>query len=106
MRIGALTVASTGANRDDLVASGVPFRTVHLHPNQHAGYFPAATQVHLVVHFRESDGMLLGAQGAGADGVDKRIDVLATAIRGHLTVADLVDLDLAYSPPYGNARTR
>jgi rhodanese-related sulfurtransferase len=104
VRMGTLTAALTGANRATLLSRGIAHHTLHLHPNQHAGYFPAATQVLLVVHFRESDGMLLGAQGAGADGVDKRIDVLATAIRGHLTVADLVDLDLAYSPPYGNAK--
>ncbi|WP_336625156.1 MULTISPECIES: FAD-dependent oxidoreductase [unclassified Microbacterium] len=103
VRIGALTVASTGANRDDLVAAGVPFRTVHLHPNQHAGYFPGASAVHLIAHI-DDDGTLLGAQAAGREGVDKRIDVLATAMRAGLRAPDLIDLDLAYAPPYGQAK--
>lgn len=104
VRVGALAAALTGANRETLAASGIPFRTLHLHPSQHAGYFPGAAQLHLVVHVREDDGLLLGAQAVGADGVDKRIDVLATAIRAGMTVADLIDLDLAYSPPYGQAK--
>ncbi|MBN9175870.1 MAG: FAD-dependent oxidoreductase [Microbacterium sp.] len=103
VRIGTITVASTGANRDDLAAAGVPFRTLHLHPNQHAGYFPGASAMHLVVHIGD-DGALLGAQAAGHDGVDKRIDVLATAMRAGLGAADLIDLDLAYAPPYGQAK--
>ena len=57
-----------------------------------------------MVHFRATDGLLLGAQAVGPDGVDKRIDVLATAIRNRMTVRDLIDLDLSYSPPYGNAK--
>ena len=104
VRVGELTAAMTGANRSALQQSGVDFRTIHLHPNQHAGYFPDATQVHLLVHFRAGDGRLLGAQGVGKDGVDKRIDVLATAIRAGLGVDDLIDLDLAYAPPYGSAK--
>jgi NADPH-dependent 2,4-dienoyl-CoA reductase/sulfur reductase-like enzyme/rhodanese-related sulfurtransferase len=104
VRVGELTAALTGANRATLVAQGIAHHTVHLHPNQHAGYFPGAAKIHLVVHFRASDGLLLGAQAVGADGVDKRIDVLAAALRSRLTVTELVDLDLAYSPPYGNAK--
>ncbi|MEU4361153.1 FAD-dependent oxidoreductase [Promicromonospora sp. NPDC023987] len=104
VRVGGLTAAMTGANRAALDASGVGYRTLHLHPNQHAGYFPGAAQIHLSVHIGADDGLLLGAQAVGADGVDKRIDVLATAIRTGMTVADLIDLDLAYSPPYGQAK--
>ena len=104
VRVGSLTAALTGANRASLDAAGTRYRTLHLHPNQHAGYFPGAAQLHLIVHFREEDGLLLGAQAVGADGVDKRIDVLATAIRSSLAVDDLMDLDLAYSPPYGAAK--
>jgi NADPH-dependent 2,4-dienoyl-CoA reductase/sulfur reductase-like enzyme/rhodanese-related sulfurtransferase len=104
VRVGELTAAMTGANRSALTAAGISFRTVHLHPNHHAGYFPGANPIRLLVHFREGDGLLLGAQAVGADGVDKRIDVLATAIRARMTVADLIDLDLAYSPPYGQAK--
>ena len=104
VRIGELTAAMTGANRAALAAAGIPYRTIHLHPFHHASYFPGAEQIHLLVHFRDGDGLLLGAQAVGAGGVDKRIDVFATAIRARLTVADLIDLDLAYSPPYGQAK--
>ncbi|MEV8267243.1 FAD-dependent oxidoreductase [Microbacterium sp. NPDC076911] len=104
VRVGSLAAALTGANRRALVDAGVEFRTLHLHANQHAGYFPGATQVHLVVHIAPEDGLILGAQAVGLEGVDKRIDVLATAIRAGMTVDELIDLDLAYSPPYGQAK--
>ncbi|MFP3712110.1 FAD-dependent oxidoreductase [Puerhibacterium sp. TATVAM-FAB25] len=104
VRVGDVTAAMTGANRAALDAAGVAYRTLHLHPNQHAGYFPGASQVHLVLHVGAEDGLLLGAQAVGADGVDKRIDVLATAMRARMAVTDLIDLDLAYSPPYGQAK--
>ena len=104
VRVGGLAAALTGANRSALDAAGIAYRTVHLHPNQHAGYFPGAGQVHLLLHIGATDGRLLGAQAVGADGVDKRIDVLATAIRAGLRIDDLIDLDLAYAPPYGQAK--
>jgi len=104
VRVGGLAAATTGANRADLDALGAPYRTLHLHPTQHAGWFPGALQLHLVVHVGAGDGRILGAQAVGPDGVDKRIDVLATALRAHLTVHDLVDLDLAYAPPFGAAK--
>lgn len=104
VRVGSLTAALTGANRATLDASGVTYRTLHLHANQHAGYFPGASQIHLIVHVAPGTGRILGAQAVGTDGVDKRIDVLATAIRSGLTVDELIDLDLAYSPPYGQAK--
>ncbi len=104
VRVGVLTAAMTGANRQSLAAAGIGYQTLHLHPLQHAGYFPGASQVHLMVHFRAEDGLLLGAQAVGLDGVDKRIDVLATALRAGMSVEDLIDLDLAYSPPYGQAK--
>lgn len=104
VRVGGLTAAMTGANRAGLEAARIDYRTMHLHPNQHAGYFPGAAQIHLNLHFRAGDGLLLGAQAVGVEGVDKRIDVLATAIRSRMAVADLIDLDLSYSPPYGQAK--
>ncbi|MDN3496034.1 FAD-dependent oxidoreductase [Planococcus sp. APC 4015] len=104
VRVGDLTVALTGANRAALRTAGIDHITLHLHPNQHAGYFPGAVPVHLVVHMRREDGLLLGAQAIGTDGVDKRIDVIATSIRAGFTAPDLMDLDLAYSPPYGQAK--
>lgn len=104
IRVGSLTAALTGANRRALDRAGIDFATLHLHPNQHAGYFPGAAQMSLLVHVRRGDGLVLGAQGVGPDGIDKRIDVLATAIRAGLTAGDLVDLDLAYSPVHGSAK--
>ncbi|MFC8597996.1 FAD-dependent oxidoreductase [Isoptericola sp. NPDC057191] len=104
VRVGELTAATTGANRAALDTAGIAYRTLHLHPNQHVGWFPGARQLHLVLQVRAGDGLLLGAQAVGHDGVDKRIDVLATALRAGLSVADLVDLDLAYAPPYGQAK--
>ncbi|WP_166844130.1 FAD-dependent oxidoreductase [Isoptericola sp. BMS4] len=104
VRVGELTAASTGANRAGLRAAGTAFHTLHLHPSHHVGWFPGAEQVHLVVHAAADDGRLLGAQAVGRAGVDKRVDVLATAIRARMTTADLVDLDLAYAPPYGAAK--
>lgn len=104
VRVGSLTAALTGANRTTLDAAGIPHRTLHLHANQHAGYFPGASQIHLVAHIDPDTGRIFGAQAVGTEGVDKRIDVLATAIRAGMTVDELIDLDLAYSPPYGQAK--
>ena len=104
VRVGELTAAMTGANRQALTAAGIDFQTLHLHPNDHAGYFPGATQIHLTVHIRSTDGLVLGAQAVGQDGVDKRIDVIATAMRANMTISELIDLDLSYSPPYGQAK--
>lgn len=103
VRIGEFTVAMTGANSAGLTQAGIKHHTLHLHPNNHVGYFPGGSQIHMVVHIGE-DGTVLGAQAVGKNGVDKRIDVLATAIRAGMTAYDLIDLDLAYSPPYGSAK--
>lgn len=103
VRIGSLTAAMTGANRQALDASGAEYFTVHTHANQHAGYFPGAQPVHILMHVG-TDGQILGAQAVGADGVDRRIDVIATAMRAGLKAPDLIDLDLAYAPPYGQAK--
>ena len=104
VRVGDLTAAMTGANRAALDAAGIEYRTLHLHPGQHASYFPGTSTLHLVVHIAPGDGRVLGAQVVGEDGADKRIDVFSTAIRAGMTVDDLVDLDLAYAPPYGSAK--
>ena len=103
VRIGSLTAAMTGANRQALDASGAEYFTVHTHANQHAGYFPGAKPVHILMHVG-TGGQILGAQAVGADGVDRRIDVIATAMRAGLKATDLIDLDLAYAPPYGQAK--
>ena len=103
VRVGAQTAAMTGANRAALDAAGKEYFTVHTHANQHAGYFPGAQPVHILMHVG-TDGEILGAQAVGTDGVDRRIDVIATAMRARLKACDLIDLDLAYSPPYGQAK--
>lgn len=104
IRVFDQTAAMTGANRATLEAQGTKFETVRIHPAHHAGYFPGAQQIHLVVHFEAGTGKILGAQAVGLAGVDKRIDVLATALRAGMTVEDLIDIDLSYSPPYGQAK--
>ena len=103
VRVGGLTAAMTGENRQALDAAGTQYFTVHTHANQHAGYFPDAKPVHILMHVGTS-GQILGTQAAGADGVDRRIDVIATAMRAGLKAPDLIDLDLAYAPPYGQAK--
>ncbi|WP_341463119.1 FAD-dependent oxidoreductase [Mobiluncus mulieris] len=103
-RVGPMTVAQTGANRDALAAAGVDFHTIHTHPTDHGTFLPGAQPMQLLMHFEAGSGRILGAQGIGGNGVDKRLDVIATALRAGLSAADLIDLDLAYSPPYGSAK--
>ncbi|MBM4764650.1 CoA-disulfide reductase [Bacillus sp. B15-48] len=99
-----LTVAATGNNEKTLKRLGVPYEVVHVHPNSHAGYYPGAAPIALKLIFEEETGKIFGAQAVGADGVDKRIDVIATAIKGGLTVEDLTNLELSYAPPYSSAK--
>ncbi|RYV49513.1 FAD-dependent oxidoreductase [Pengzhenrongella frigida] len=103
VRVFDLTAATTGANQATLQRAGIAHEVMHLHAGHHAGYFPGAESVHLVASFAP-DGTLLGAQAVGRAGVDKRIDVLATAIRAGMTADDLAELELAYAPPYGSAK--
>ena len=103
VRVFGTVAATTGPGEKALRAAGIPHHAVHLHPGNHAGYYPGAQPMHLKLLFAP-DGRVLGAQATGGDGVDKRIDVIATAIRAGLTVADLADLELAYSPPFGSAK--
>ena len=103
VRVFGLTAATTGANQATLRRAGLAHEVVHIHPGHHAGYFPGSEDVHLVASFAP-DGTLLGAQGVGRAGVDKRIDILATAIRAGMTADDLAELELAYAPPYGSAK--
>jgi NADPH-dependent 2,4-dienoyl-CoA reductase/sulfur reductase-like enzyme/rhodanese-related sulfurtransferase len=103
-RVFNLSIAMTGASEKALKAAGRPYQKVYLHPNCHAGYFPGATQLQIKVLFDPADGRLLGGQAVGQEGVDKRIDVLAVALRAGLSVYDLEELELAYAPPYGSAK--
>ncbi|MGL4740693.1 MAG: CoA-disulfide reductase [Sarcina sp.] len=98
-----LTVASTGNSEKLLKRLNIPYKTVHTQTNSHAGYYPGAFPIYLKLLFNEN-GDILGAQGVGMDGVDKRIDVIATAIKGNLKVQDLPDLELCYAPPYSSAK--
>ncbi|HET9657242.1 MAG TPA: FAD-dependent oxidoreductase [Kineosporiaceae bacterium] len=103
VRVFDLVAATTGRPQKALAAAGIPHHVVHLHPGHHAGYYPGATPLHLKLVFAP-DGRILGAQATGREGVDKRIDVIATAIRAGMTVADLAELELAYAPPFGSAK--
>ena len=94
----------TGASERQLKQVNLPYRKVYLHPSGHASYYPGTSAMHIKVLFHADDGRLLGAQVVGFDGVDKRIDVFATALRAEMTVFDLEHLELAYAPPFGSAK--
>ncbi len=99
-----LTVAATGHNAKSLCKLDIPFEAVHIHPLSHAGYYPGASPINLKLLFCQESGKIYGAQAVGKDGVDKRIDVIATSIMSGLTVYDLQDLELSYAPPYSSAK--
>ncbi len=99
-----LAFAMTGASEAGLRRVSRPFRRIYIHPADHATYYPGAQPMSLKLLFDPLDGRILGAQAVGASGVDKRIDVLATALRAGLTVYDLEDLELSYAPPFGSAK--
>jgi NADPH-dependent 2,4-dienoyl-CoA reductase/sulfur reductase-like enzyme/rhodanese-related sulfurtransferase len=104
--IGAFEVSAgiTGLSEKSAIRAGIAHSIVHTHPNNHAGYYPGAKRVSMKVLFDPETGALLGAQATGEDGVDKRIDVIATAIAGGLKIDDLMDLELAYAPQFGSAK--
>lgn len=104
VKVFDLMIAATGWNEKRLSASGRAFKVIHTHPNSHAGYYPGAKQMALKLIFDAKSGEILGAQGVGIEGVDKRIDVIATSIRGGITAPELADLELAYAPPFGSAK--
>ena len=104
VKVFDLMIATTGWNEKRLKVSGRPYTSIHTHPNSHAGYYPDAKQMTLKLIFDPTTGEILGAQGVGIEGVDKRIDVISTAIRGDITAPELADLELAYAPPFGSAK--
>ncbi|CAN2218387.1 HcaD Uncharacterized NAD(FAD)-dependent dehydrogenases [Candidatus Nanopelagicaceae bacterium] len=104
VKVFDLMIAATGWNEKRLSTSGRAFKVIHTHPNSHAGYYPGAKQMALKMIFDAKTGEILGAQGVGIEGVDKRIDVIATAIRGGISAPELADLELAYAPPFGSAK--
>jgi len=103
VKLFSLTAAVTGANEQALRAAGMPYHKIYVHPLSHASYYPGALPMSLKLLFGE-DGRVLGAQGVGLDGVDKRIDVIATVIRLKGSVQDLTELELAYAPPFSSAK--
>jgi len=104
VKVFDLAVATTGWNEKRLRAAGRDFVILHSHPGSHAGYYPGAESMMLKVIIDPVSQEILGAQGVGREGVDKRIDVIATAIRTGLTAPELADLELAYAPPFGSAK--
>jgi len=99
-----LQAAATGWSEKRARAAGRVVRVIHTHPADHAGYYPGAKGMSLKLVVDAATDAILGAQGVGESGVDKRIDVIATAMRGELTASDLVDLELSYAPQFGSAK--
>jgi len=103
VKVFDLTVASTGLNAKTLDSLNMPYQCAIIHASNHAGYYPAASPMAFKLLF-SPDGKIYGAQVVGLEGADKRIDVIATAIKANMTVFDLEDLELGYAPPFGSAR--
>ncbi|MDR5658454.1 CoA-disulfide reductase [Serpentinicella sp. ANB-PHB4] len=99
-----MTVASTGKNEKSLKQLDIPYDVIHIHPGSHAGYYPGAFPISLKVLFNRKTEKIYGAQAVGYDGVEKRMDVIATAISAGLKVTQLKDLELTYAPPYSSAK--
>jgi len=97
-------VGITGLSERAAVKAGIKHQVIHVHPNNHAGYYPGAKRLSMKILFDPESGQILGAQANGEDGVDKRIDVIATAMHGSLSIEDLMDLELAYAPQFGSAK--
>lgn len=104
VRIMELVCATTGANSKVLKQQNLPHASIVIHPAPHATYYPGGSQMTLKLLFAPDTGKVLGAQIVGYEGVDKRIDVIATAIRAGMTVFDLQELELAYAPPFSSAK--
>lgn len=105
VRVFDVVAATTGKNEKQLVLGQIPYQSIHLYPANHATYYPGASQMCLKVLYAPEDGRLLGAQCVGKSGMDKTIDVIATAMTGGMSVYDLADLELCYAPPFGTAKS-
>ncbi len=103
LKVFGMTAASTGANEKNLQRANISYKSLLIHPVSHASYYPGAVPMSLKLIFNE-EGKVLGAQGIGYEGVDKRIDIMATVIRLGGTVEDLTELELAYAPPFSSAK--
>mmetsp|Transcript_49610 Transcript_49610/g.105574 ORF Transcript_49610/g.105574 Transcript_49610/m.105574 type:complete len:585 (+) Transcript_49610:79-1833(+) len=104
IRVWTTTAACVGLNEKFLKNKGLKYTSVYVHANQHPGWYPGSTQVHLKLIFDSVTGKIYGAQAAGEDGIEKRIDVISTAMMAGTTARDLSDLELCYAPPFGSAR--
>jgi NADPH-dependent 2,4-dienoyl-CoA reductase/sulfur reductase-like enzyme/rhodanese-related sulfurtransferase len=104
VRVFDRTAAMTGASEKTLRRLNLPYRKIYVHPTNHAGYYPGAEAMTIKLLFDPQTGRVLGAQAVGGAGVDKRIDILAVAIQAGMTVFDLEEVELAYSPQYGSAK--
>ncbi len=104
VRVFNVVAAVTGASTKALERTDQPNQSVFLHPGSHAGYYPGAQTIAMKLTFDPDNGRVLGLQAVGGDGVDKRVDVVATAIAAGMTVDDLVELELCYAPPFGSAK--
>jgi NADPH-dependent 2,4-dienoyl-CoA reductase/sulfur reductase-like enzyme/rhodanese-related sulfurtransferase len=104
VKVFDLTAASTGINEKILQKEGKAYLASYTHSNSHAEYYPGAETISIKLIFAPPSGRILGAQIVGKEGVDKRIDVIATAIKGNMTVYDLEELELAYAPPFSSAK--
>ena len=104
VKVFELTIATTGWNEKRLVAAARPYIAIHNHPASHAGYYPGAQSMSLKLLVDPISHEILGVQGVGREGVDKRIDVISTAMRGGITAPELADLELAYAPPFSSAK--
>lgn len=98
------TVAMTGISEKALKKTDIDYEKLYIHPANHVGYYPGAKQMHIKMLFSKPEGKILGAQIVGTDGVDRRIDIFAVAIRAGMMVFDLRELDLAYAPPHGSGK--
>jgi rhodanese-related sulfurtransferase len=104
VRLFRNVAACVGMNEKMLQSKGLSFESVHVHPGSHAGYFPGAKSINFKLTFDPTSGKIWGAQAIGEDGVERRIDIISTAMQGNLTVEDLANLELCYAPPLGSAK--
>ncbi|MDT2640992.1 FAD-dependent oxidoreductase [Enterococcus dongliensis] len=104
VRVFDLAAAATGLSERTVKQLGLDYQVVHVSGKDHASYYPGASELTLKLIFDPKKGTIFGAQGVGANGVDKRIDILATAIKGGLTIFDLPELEFTYAPPFGSAK--
>lgn len=104
LKVFGMTVAMTGVNERAAKAAGLDYDKMYTFNNSHAAYYPGASGISMKVLYEKATGRILGAQLVGFEGVDKRCDVLAAAIRAGMTAADLTELELCYAPPYGSAK--